>query len=224
MSIQDVFSYLGLDAAPAGALWDMDGTIIDSEEDWIRFSGVVVERHGGSWTTEDGEFIFGASTQDHANRLVEAVRRGSPSSPEPMELFGELKDLMRTEAYAEPELLPGAHQVLAAFREAGIAQSLVTATPRDLVEPILANLPQQYFDATVCGDDGVPGKPDPAPYLLGAKRLGRAPETCIAFEDSRTGLASARGSGARTYDVGEYRVIQMAQLLAPGVSVHNNRD
>lgn len=214
MSIQDVFSYLGLEVAPAGVLWDMDGTIIDSEADWVRFSGVVVERHGGTWTDEDGVFIFGASTQDHANRLVEAVLRGAGSSPEPMELFAELKYLMRTEAYAEPELLPGAHEVLAAMSEAGIAQSLVTATPRDLVEPILANLPQKYFDATVCGDDGVPGKPDPAPYNLGAKRLGLAAGECIAFEDSRTGLAAARASGATTFDVAEFPIARLAQLLS----------
>lgn len=214
MSMKDVLDALGLDDLPKAVMWDMDGTIIDSGSDWMKYSGLVVKNHGGSWTDEDGTYIFGISSQAHAEHLRKAVLRGADSAPEAGVLFDELKDYMRRQAYTHPVLLPGAGEMLAAFKAAGVLQALVTATPRDMVLELLDHLPQQYFDALSCGQDTEYGKPHPAPFILGAYRLGVTPQECIIFEDSQAGLASARASGGRTYDVASYPLASLAALLA----------
>lgn len=188
---------------PAAVLWDMDGTIVDTEWAWGELSEDVVKPAGGVWGSEDTEFILGASTLDHANRLADAVERGGKPRPEPMEIFGELTELMAERAYPFVELLPGVRELLVAFREAGIAQALVTATPKDLVDIALESLGETYFNTVVTGSDDVPGKPDPGPYLLGARRLGVEAADCLVFEDSRAGLAAARASGADVVDVND---------------------
>ncbi|MDO5024939.1 MAG: HAD family hydrolase [Trueperella sp.] len=212
MSLADVYAALGLSEPPAAVLWDMDGTIVDTEADWVNNSRKVVEAHGGYWDDADGNYIFGACTADHAQRLADAVARGTGPRLAPMRLFDLLHQEMRT-AYQDAELLPGAAEMLTAFLEAGIPQALVTATEMDLVIPALQNFPQEYFAAVVSGSEKIPGKPSPEPYLLGAQRLQADIRDCLVFEDSAAGLAAARASGAVTIDVNEIKVADLAKLL-----------
>lgn len=198
---------------PAAVLWDMDGTILDSEDDWEAITKKIVLSHGGEWTEEDAAFIQGANSDDHGGRMVDAIERGTGSRPDPAEVFAELAERMKADVYAESALMPGAHEMLVAFREAGIPQALVTASPKDIVDVALRSLGETYFNAVVTGSEDVPGKPDPAPYLLGAKRLAADPVECLAFEDSNAGLAAARGSGAHVVDVNETAVADLAELL-----------
>ena len=199
MSIHKVLEAVGLDRAPAAVLWDMDGTIIDSESEWARFTRQMVLEAGGVWTDDDEAYIFGANSADHG-RDAQAM-------------FDELGALMTAEVYAKAVLLPGARELLVAFRDAGIPQAMVTATPKDVVDVALEALGEAYFNAVVTGSEDIPGKPDPAPYLLGAQRLAADPGECLAFEDSVAGLAAARASGAHVVDVNEVKVAELATLL-----------
>ena len=202
-----------LTSVPEAVLWDMDGTIIDSGDDWMHYSGVVVERHGGVWKPEDGVYIFGISSEAHAEYLREAVLRTKPQAPSSETLFNELRQYM-AKAYSRPHLIPGAQEVLSAFKENGVAQALVTATDRDMVESLVRHLRKPYFDVLVCGRDAPYGKPHPAPFLLGAERLGIDIERCVIFEDSEAGLASARAAGGQVYDVGEFPLVDLAAALS----------
>lgn len=212
MPLSSVYAALGITTPPQAVLWDMDGTIVDTEADWVNNSRQVVEDHGGYWNADDGDFIFGACTADHAQRLSEAVARRDGTWIAPMQLFELLHQKMLT-SYQKAELLDGAVELLTAFLEAGIPQALVTATDMELVAPALQNFPQEYFAAVVSGSDEIPGKPSPEPYLLGARRLQADITQCLAFEDSAAGLASARASGAITVDVKEIKVADLAKLL-----------
>ncbi|WP_300047550.1 HAD family phosphatase [Trueperella sp.] len=205
--------FLGLSQLPAAVLWDMDGTIVDTESAWGELSETVIREAGGIWESEDTEFILGASTADHANRLADAVARAGLERPESMEIFGELTRLMATRAYPFVRLLPGVRELLWAFRDAGVPQALVTATPKDLVDIALESLGEMYFNAVVTGSDEVPGKPAPDPYLLGAKRLGVNAEDALIFEDSRAGLEAARASGAVVVDVNHTAPAMLARRL-----------
>jgi HAD superfamily hydrolase (TIGR01509 family) len=91
---------------------------------------------------------------------------------------------------------PGAAELLAAVRAAGLRTALVTSTARKLVEVALDTLGRANFDVVVCGDEVTMPKPDPAPYRTAAAMLGVPIEQCVAIEDSPTGVASARASGA----------------------------
>lgn len=213
MSLSDVITTLGLHELPAAVLWDMDGTIVDSESEWGEITGVIVRDAGGVWTDDDDAFIRGANTEDHGGRMADAIEIGTGERPDATELFAELGERMKAEVYAKAVLMPGAHELLVAFREAGIPQAMVTATPKDIVDVALGSLSETYFNAVVTGSEDVPGKPDPRPYLLGAQRLAANPHECVAFEDSVAGLAAARASGAHVVDVNKHNLSDLAALL-----------
>jgi HAD superfamily hydrolase (TIGR01509 family) len=93
------------------------------------------------------------------------------------------------------EWLPGARELVAAVRAAGVPTALVTATRRVLVDAALLTLGPHNFDAVVCGDEVERAKPDPMPYLIAAATLEVDPRACVAIEDSPTGIASALAAG-----------------------------
>jgi HAD superfamily hydrolase (TIGR01509 family) len=91
--------------------------------------------------------------------------------------------------------LPGAAELLAAVRAAGVPAALVTNTGRALVDVALHTLGATNFDAVLCGDEVAFTKPHAEHYLAAARALGVDPARCVAIEDSPTGLASARAAG-----------------------------
>ncbi|VEI12858.1 HAD family hydrolase [Trueperella bialowiezensis] len=213
MAVNDVFAQLGFEGTPAAVLWDMDGTIMDSEAEWVEMTAEVVLAVGGVWDDDDSVYIAGANSHNHSMRMADAVERGTGTRPDPHQIFAVLSERLKNEVYSCAQLLPGAHELLTAFRMAGIPQALVTATEKELVDVALGALDDTYFNAVVTGTDDVPGKPDPAPYLLGAQRLAADPERCLAFEDSKTGLAAARASGAHVVNVNETPLVKLAAFL-----------
>lgn len=213
MGLETLFTELGLGEPPAGVLWDMDGTIIDTEPEWLAASINVVEQGGGEWLDEDEEAILGASAIDHAKVLSHAITRTTGKEADHWELFGNVVRDVESHMRQGFTLMPGAMELLRAFQEAGIPQALVTASPRVLVEALFDGIDGHPLAQAVTGDDEIPGKPDPAPYLLGAERLGVRIEKCLAFEDSKPGLAAARGAGAHTVPVTERPLTEFAKFL-----------
>ncbi|MCF3964682.1 HAD family hydrolase, partial [Streptomyces fuscigenes] len=93
-------------------------------------------------------------------------------------------------------LRPGAGPLLAALRAAEVPFALVSASPREVVDAVVAGaLAGAGFAFTVSAEDTVRTKPHPDPYLAAAERLGVAPGACVAVEDSPDGTASARAAG-----------------------------
>lgn len=213
MSLVDVYRACGLTDEPAAILWDMDGTIMDTESQWVLHSRAVVERRGGIWSDEDERILHGSSTQAHIDHLTVILERDGGDAAEPHTLYHEVADIMAREVYPDPQLMPGALDLLDAFADAGIPQALVTATPMHLVAPALESFPRDYFDARVTGDEPMPGKPDPAPYAAAISRLGAESARCLAFEDSATGAASAAGAGAAVVNVMEVGLKELAALI-----------
>ncbi|HLM06003.1 MAG TPA: HAD family phosphatase, partial [Blastococcus sp.] len=101
---------------------------------------------------------------------------------------------------------PGARELLAAVRGAGLATALVTTTPRRLADLVLARIGETApgvpaFDVTVCGDEVPARKPDPAPYLQAMSALGVRPAECVVIEDSQAGVGAGLASGAAVLGV-----------------------
>lgn len=213
MSLVDVYRACGLESEPAAILWDMDGTITDTESQWVAHSRDIVEARGGIWTAEDEAALHGSSTEAHAEHLSFILRRDGGDEAAPMTLFKEVADLMAEHVYSDPDIMPGAIELLDAFAEAQIPQALVTATPIHLVGPAIESLPKPYFAARVTGDEPFPGKPDPAPYAAAMRRLDVAPDRCLAFEDSIPGATSAAGAGATVVNVMKTELSVLAALL-----------
>jgi HAD superfamily hydrolase (TIGR01509 family) len=173
---------------PAAVLWDLDGTLVDTEPLWMAAETRLAARHGATWTEEDGLALVGSDLLDAA-RLIEARIRSGMTPEEIVDhLVHELGEAMRR----DQPWRPGATELVGALADAGVPQALVTMSYRAIAEPVIEALP---FDAVVTGDEVEHGKPHPEPYLAAARALGVDPSDCLAVEDSATGAASADAAG-----------------------------
>ena len=175
----------------AAVLWDMDGTIVDTEPYWIAAEYDIVEMHGGTWNDVHATFLVGADLLDAGAY----IRDNGPVPLTPHEIVEMLLDRVVTSIQREIPWRPGARELLAEVRESPTPAALVTMSWRRFAEPVVQALPEGSFNATVVGDDVEKGKPHPEPYLLAAERLGVDPRDCVAIEDSPTGVASALAAG-----------------------------
>jgi len=178
---------------PDAVLWDMDGTLVDTEPYWMECEFELAEKYGGSWTHEHGLAIVGGDLIDSATYMREHM--GIDRTPR--EIVEELLDGVVQRVEREVPWRPGARELLTALREADVPCALVTMSWRRFVEPIMRALPEGSFAALVCGDEVSQGKPHPEPYLRAAVLLGFAPGDTIAIEDSPTGATSAEAAGCQ---------------------------
>ncbi len=184
-------------ALPAAVLWDMDGTLLDTEPYWIEQERALVASYGGTWSDEDAHNLVGNAL------LVSAqyIRDHSPVDLEPLEIVDRLQSGVIARLREQVPWRPGALELLTGLREAGVPCALVTMSWRLMVDVVVDLLPPGTFATIVTGDEVSRGKPDPEPYLLAAFTLGVAAGDCVAIEDSVTGTESALASGARTITV-----------------------
>jgi HAD superfamily hydrolase (TIGR01509 family) len=178
---------------PNAVLWDMDGTLVDTEPYWIQCEFALAEKYGGTWSHEHGLAVVGGDLIDSATYM----RRHMGIDLTPHQIVEELLDGVVGMVEREVPWRPGARELLASLREAGVPCVLVTMSWRRFVEPVVAALPRDSFDALVCGDEVGRGKPHPEPYLRAAELVGLSPEETLAIEDSPTGAASAQAAGCR---------------------------
>jgi len=178
-------------------LFDMDGLLVNTEPLWFEVEHAVMARLGGRWTAQDQQALVGGSLHRSVDYLLRRARNsGASSTPSHAEVAEWLVDGM-ADLLAEREavLMPGALDLLAEVRQAGIPRILVTSSERVIMDAVLTSLARHdiAFTATVCGADVREPKPDPEPYLLAAERLGaKAP---LVLEDSEAGQASGRAAG-----------------------------
>jgi HAD superfamily hydrolase (TIGR01509 family) len=175
----------------AAVLWDMDGTVVDTEPYWIRAETELVTAHGGMWTEEDGYALVGNALLDSA----EYIRRVGGVDMEPVALVEHIMGRVIEQIVERPPWRPGALELLAELAGAGIPSVLVTMSWRRMAEAVIDLLPPGTFVASVTGDEVDQGKPHPEPYLAAAELLGAEPGACVAIEDSPTGARSARAAG-----------------------------
>jgi len=174
-------------------LFDMDGLLVDSEPLWFEVECSVMARLDGRWSEADQKALIGGSLPRTVSYLLDRAAR--PASRE--EVGRWLVDGMTSLLMSRPlAARPGARELLAEVSAAGVPHVLVTSSERPVMDAVLLRL-GVAFDATVCADDVIHGKPDPEPYLRAADLLGADPRFCVALEDSPNGVASAEAAGCR---------------------------
>jgi HAD superfamily hydrolase (TIGR01509 family) len=183
------------DALPAAVLFDMDGTIVDTEPYWMDAEVELITSWGGSWTHEDGLQVVGSGLWDSA-----LIFRSRGVDLEPQQIIDHLTDRVLERIEERVPWRPGARELLAEIRKAGIPTALVTMSISRMAHRIVDAMPGGSFDVVVPGD-GIPAKPLPDPYLIAAERLGIDARDAVAIEDSEPGVASAVASGAATIAV-----------------------
>ncbi len=176
---------------PAAVLFDMDGTLVDTEPYWIAGEFALADKYDGTWSREHALELVG-------NDLIESgryIREHMGIDREPAEIVEELLDHVVAAVEEAVPWQPGAVDLLAALGEAGVPCALVTMSYRRFVQPVLSALPPATFRDIVTGDAVTQGKPHPEPYLKAARLLGVDPADCLAVEDSNTGARSAEAAG-----------------------------
>jgi haloacid dehalogenase superfamily, subfamily IA, variant 3 with third motif having DD or ED len=182
---------------PAAVLWDMDGTLVDTEPYWIAEERSLVEQHGGVWTDEHAYQLVGNDLMVSA----EYILAHSPILLTPVEVVNELLSGVVARVAEHVPWRPGARELLASLVAQGVPCALVTMSWESLATAVVKNLPRGSFAAVITGDVVSHGKPHPEPYLAAARLLGADLGACIAIEDSPPGVASAVAAGIPTIAV-----------------------
>ena len=173
-----------------GVLFDMDGTLLDSEKLWDVALEDLATALGGDLSPRARRHMVGSSLARSIAIMHDAL--GIDADPESSGASDRAAaELFRTSLVWKP----GARKLLHAVHDAGVPAALVTSTHRRLTEIALDTLGRELFAASVCGDEVVRPKPHPEPYLTAAALIGAAPDRCVAIEDSPSGIAAAEAAG-----------------------------
>ncbi|MGO4248726.1 HAD family hydrolase [Paenarthrobacter sp. RAF54_2] len=182
-------------------LWDMDGTLVDTEPYWIAAERALVEAHGGSWSHQQAMQLVGQSLLHSA-----AVLQAAGVRLEAREIVDTLSAQVIKHVRNEVPWRPGARELLDELHQAGIRCALVTMSEGPLAGVIVESLPKPYFEFLVTGDTVVNGKPHPEAYLTAVERLrlddpSLTLDNCVALEDSIPGATAALASGILTVGI-----------------------
>ena len=191
-------------SALRAVLFDMDGTLVETEQLWGEAMFELAGQLGGRMSDEARAATVGTSMRV-AMEILHAdlgIRRTDAELwDDAAWVEGRTAELMA----GGVEWRPGAPELLRGVRAAGLATALVTTTPRALADIVLRSirrgLGEDPFDVTICGDEVPARKPDPAPYLQAMRDLGVEPGECVVIEDSQAGITAGLASGAAVLGV-----------------------
>jgi HAD superfamily hydrolase (TIGR01509 family) len=182
---------------PTAVLFDMDGTLIDSEPVWFDTEVRLLAEFGFELGPEHWGHVLGQPNEVSCKYLV-----GVSGIPLTWQQLNEKIEAAMVEQLSEGfELLPGAKELLVELQAAGMPTALVSASSRQIVDACIGAIGAHFFRYTVSGDDVQRSKPDPQPYLLAAELLGVDPADCVVIEDSRIGITAGSAAGCRVLAV-----------------------
>jgi beta-phosphoglucomutase len=182
------------DANGKAALWDMDGTLVDTAELHFQAWEAVCREHGRDFTRADFAATFGRRNPEIIHTLFGERFNDEQSAA----LADRKEEVYRAAASAGVVLLPGARTLLDDLHRAGFVQAIGSSAPRANLELILRLTGvARFFDAVIGSEDTQRGKPDPQVFLVAAERLGVPPARCVVFEDAVAGVQAARAGGMK---------------------------
>lgn len=198
---------------PAAILFDLDGTLVDSEPLWGASERAMAEKHGSRWTEADAHSTIGKPL---AVTIAEMRALGLPLSAE--EALDELVGVMVDHHRDGVTWMPGVEALLATVRAAQVPAAIVSASYRRLIDAVLAAAPEGVFSTSVAGDEVHANKPEPEPYLTAAERLGVPIADCLVIEDSVSGATAGVTAGAHVLVVPS-SLAQLDEFERLGVSL-----
>lgn len=175
----------------SAVLFDMDGTLVDTEPMWLASETELMQRFGYEWTVEDQAHCLGGPLDRVGQYMFNLA--GDVESPEwfTQTLISLTESHLRNGA----SLMEGAQDLMSLCEGLGLPMALVSASPRVLVDAVLDNLHDHKFAISISSDDVTHVKPDPEGYLAAANFLNVPIRECLILEDSMTGVAAASASG-----------------------------
>lgn len=194
----------------SAAFFDMDGLFLDSEPQWHLSQQEICARYSYSWDDDDQRICIGGPLS-RVGDYISDICAHDMTGPQVVQ---ELTEMMLVKLSTKAILMPGAFVAVERVRQV-MPVALVSASPRILMDAALTTLPKDFFQFSISADDVIRTKPFPDPYLEAAKRMGVTTGSCVVFEDSLTGIASAKSAGCAVVAVPHY--VDVA--LAPKVRV-----
>lgn len=182
----------------AALLFDIDGTLADTDPLHLEAFNRTFAPYGHHFDKPR----FALELQGLANEAI--ARRFVPhlSPADGMEVLRGKEETFRDLARSAIHAVPGLFALMDMADAAGLPMAAVTNAPRANADLILDGLGIRHrFRALVIGEELAHGKPHPLPYLEGLRLLGASAEASVAFEDSRTGIASATAAGLATIGI-----------------------
>jgi len=184
---------------PKAVLWDLDGTLVDSEQSHWQAWRDTMKSYGREITQAQFRSTFG-----WRNDAILADWLGSETTPDQVNQIGHAKEALFRQIVRlngiEP--LPGALEWVRRLRQASWRQAIASSAPRENVEAVLEALHfRESFEAVVTAEDVRQGKPEPEVFLKAASVLGVMPSQTIVVEDAAMGIEAARRAGMRSIGV-----------------------
>ena len=173
-------------------LFDMDGTLIDSEPYWLASEIELMAEFGYKWTTEDQAACLGGPLErvgQYMSDLANGQREG-------LYFHHSLVERVSQKFHSGISVVPGGLDILLDVKRSKVPMALVSASPRVLVQAAIDSLPEHFFETSISSSDVGNTKPDPESYLKAAENLQVDIKNCLVIEDSLTGVQSGLASGA----------------------------
>ena len=191
-------------------LWDMDGTLVDTEPLWVECEADLMRRFDYEWGEEDARFCIGGPMEK-----VERYMCEKSGSDLPLSWFGDqLVAMMLLRLRSGIGLMPGVSELISEARGLGVKMALVSASRREIVDAVLEGIGIE-FDISISASDVERSKPDPEGYMTAAMRLETGLDRCVIFEDSPVGIMSGIASGALTIGVSQ-EVVEHRNFISLG--------
>ena len=176
----------------SAVFFDMDGLLVDSEPLWLISETQMMAEHGYQWLASDQAACLGGPLDrvgEYMSGLIGGKRDGNS-------LTLEIIDRMIEKFKGDLPFMPGAIELINDLRAHGVPLTLVSASPRSLVDAALSNFEENPFVRSISSGDVKVSKPDPEGYLLAAASGGHDISNSLVLEDSLTGVTAAKASGA----------------------------
>ena len=178
-----------------GAIWDMDGTLVDTAELHFQAWGAVCRELGRDFSRADFAATFGRRNPE----IMDVLFPGRFSAAE-VDRIGERKEQLYRAAAERlgVTLLPGVRPLMEGLHRLGVKQAIGSSAPRANLDLILRLTGiEGFLSAVVSAEDTTRGKPDPQVFLVAAQRLGVEPRRCVVFEDAPAGVEAAKAGGMK---------------------------
>ena len=180
--------------AIAAAIFDLDGTLVDSEPNYYEADRRLLAAYGVTLTPAMKRRYVGVSNL----AMAEDVRERFGIAENAATLVERKMAIYRELARADTPVFPEISALVRALAGRGLPLAVASGSPADVVATILGNTGlAEYFGVVVSADEAGRPKPDPAVFTEAARRLGTEADRCVVFEDSAIGVEAALRAGMR---------------------------